>query len=170
MQSRRRQTADESGRAAEQSIYSRFDEIYASTNKAVLAYITAKCGRTADISDIFQDAYLELFQALRKRGAAYVTNEKAFVLRIAKQKLSRYYSLAERLKMFVSMTVPNGDGEEVDISGFDAQAFLTEEFAVNSVILESARRFISQKPENVKKVFYLFYDVGLTIKDISKAL
>ena len=170
MQSHHQKTVDESGRAAEQNIYSRFDEKYASTYKTVLAYITAKCGHTADISDIFQDTYLELFQALSKRGTDYVTNEKAFVLRLAKQKLSRYYSLGERLKMFVSMTTPNDDGNEIDISEFDAKAFLTEDFAVNSIIMESAQQFIRQKPESVKKIFYLFYDVGLTLKDISQAL
>ena len=95
---------------------SRFDEIYNSTNKAALAFITAKCGRVADIGDIFQDTYLELYQLLIKRGADYVTNEKALVLRIAKQKISKYYSLAERLKTFVSMTTTDEDGKEVEIS------------------------------------------------------
>ena len=63
------------------NIASRFDEIYNSTNKAVLAFITAKCGRTADIGDIFQETYMELYQILIKRGVEYVTNDKALVLR-----------------------------------------------------------------------------------------
>ena len=65
---------------------SRFDDIYNSTNKSVLAFITAKCRNTADISDIFQDTYVELYQVLIKRGAEYITSEKAFVLKIKKQK------------------------------------------------------------------------------------
>ena len=51
------------------NIASRFDDIYDSTNQAVLAFITAKCKNTADISDIFQDTYMELYQVLIKRGA-----------------------------------------------------------------------------------------------------
>lgn len=149
---------------------SRFDEIYNSTRKAVLAFITAKCGRTADINDIFQDTYLELYQVLSKRGADYVTNGNAFVLRIAKQKIARHYSLLERLRFFISMTTTNKDGEEVELSDLEADAFLTEDFTVNHILLETARQFIQQKPEDVKKIFYLFYDVGLTIPEISRML
>jgi len=149
---------------------SRFDEIYNSINKAVLRFVIAKCGRVADISDILQDTYLELYQLLNKRGVDYVTNEKALVLRIAKQKIAKYYSLTERLKIFVSMTATNDDGEETELSEFEADAFLTEDFVVNQVMFETVRQFIQQKPEVVKKIFYLFYDVGLTIPEIANEL
>jgi RNA polymerase sigma-70 factor (ECF subfamily) len=149
---------------------SRFDEIYNSTSKTVLAYITAKCRNTADIADIFQDTYLELCQVLSKRGADYVTNGKALVLRLAKQKIARHYSLLERLRIFVPLTVTNEDGEEFELSDLEAKAFLTEDFMVNQLMLETARQFVQQKPEDVKKVFYLFYDIGLTIPEIAAAL
>jgi len=149
---------------------SRFGEIYNSTNKAVLTFITAKCGRTDDISDIFQETYLELYKILDKRGADYVTHEKAYVMRIAKRKIARYYSLRERLRMFVSMSATNEDGEEVDLSDLEADAFLTEDFSVNHALLETARQFIASKPEVVQKVFYLMYDVGLSIPEIAQTL
>ena len=149
---------------------SRFDEIYNSTNKTVLTFITAKCGRVADINDIFQDTYLELYQLLNKRGADYVTNEKALVLRIAKRKVAKYYSLMERLKIFVSITTTNEDGEEIELPELEADTFLTEDFTINQMMFETVRKAIEQKPETVKKVFYLFYDVGLTIPEIAKEL
>jgi len=149
---------------------SRFGDIYNSTNKTVLAFITAKCGRTADISDIFQDTYMELYKILDERGVDYVTNEKALVLRIAKRKVARYYSLLERLRIFVSMSTTNEDGDEVDLSDLEADAFLTEDFSVNHILLESVRQFIESKPEDVQKVFYLKYDVDLSISEIAQAL
>ncbi len=149
---------------------SHFDNIYNSTSKAVLAFITAKCGCTADINDIFQDTYMELLQIIEKRGADYIIHEKSFVLRIAKRKIARHYSLLERLRMFVSMTITNEDGEEVELTDLEADAFLTEDFIVNKTILETVRQFVHQKPEDVKKVFYLFYDVELTIPQIAKEL
>ena len=82
---------------------SRFDEIYNSTNKAVLAFITAKCGRIADVGDIFQETYMELYRLLDKRGTDYITNEKALVLRIAKRKVARYYSFLEQLYFHYSL-------------------------------------------------------------------
>jgi len=152
------------------NITSRFNEIYDSTYKIVLSYVTAKCGNTADIRDIMQDIYLELYQIIAKRGVDYIKDEKSLCLRIARQKLSRYYSLLERLKMFVPITTVSEDSEEVDISDFETDSFLTEDFVVNQVLLEDIRRFIEQKPQDVKKVFYLFYDVGNTIPEIARLL
>jgi RNA polymerase sigma-70 factor (ECF subfamily) len=152
------------------NVASRFGEIYDSTNKAVLAFITSKCGRTADISDIFQDTYMELYKILINRGENYIENEKAFMLKIAKRKVARYYSLLERMRIFVSMSTTNEDGDEVDLSDFQADAFLAEDFSVNHVLLDTVRQFLESKPEDVQKAFYLMYDVELTIPEIAKEL
>ena len=149
---------------------SRFDEIYDSTSKAALTLITVKCGCTADIGDIFQDTYMELYKVLVKRGAGYIKNEKAFVLRIAKRKLARYYSMRKKPGVFVPMTVENDDAEEIALTDFEAGAFLSEDFADNWALVESVRQAISSKPEDVQKVFYLMYDVGLTIAEIARAM
>ena len=148
----------------------RFDEIYNSTNKAVLAFITAKCGRIADVGDIFQETYMELYRVLDKRGADYVTNEKALVMRLAKQKISKHYSLMEKLRIFVSITTTNDSDDEVDLSDFEADGFLTEDLAVNTVMYEKALQYIKSKPDDVQKVFYLMYDVDLTIPEIAQTL
>jgi RNA polymerase sigma-70 factor (ECF subfamily) len=149
-------------------IASRFDEIYDSTRKEVLAFITARCGSTADICDIFQETYMELYKVLLKRGAEYVTHEKALVMRIAKRKIAKHYTFLERFKNFVSFS---RDGEDAgDFTEFEDDDFCTEEFSVNNILLENARKFIKAKPENVRKVFYLMYDVGLTIPEIAKML
>ena len=151
-------------------VASRFEEIYHTTNKAVLTYITVKCGRVADISDLFQDTYLELYQILLKNGPEYVTNEKALALKIAKRKISKYYSLKEKMKNFISAAVVQDDGSEVDLTEYEADPFLLEEYVVNQVLLDSIRQLIQNKPEDIKKIFYLYYDVGLKISEIANEL
>ena len=151
-------------------IVSRFNEIYNSTSKTVLTFITARCAHTADISDIVQDTYMELYQAMCKLGAHFIKNDKAFVLRIAKQKLSRHYSWHERQRTISQMSALNEDGEEVELSDLEADEFLTENFVVNKILIESAEKFIKQKPEEVKKVFYFYYGVGMTIPEIARTL
>ena len=124
-----------------------------------MAFITAKCGRIADAGVIFQETYMELYRILDKHGADYVTNEKALVMRLAKQKISKHYSLMERLRIFVSITTENDD--EIDFSDMEAVGFLTEDLAVNSVMYEKALQAVKSKSEAVQKVFFLMYDVGL---------
>jgi len=154
----------------DQNINSQFNAIYDSTYKAILSYVTAKCGNTADIQDIVQETYVELYRVLDKRGIEYIQNPKAFCLRLAKQKVSRHYSLMERLKMVLPLSTTNDDGDEVTLSDFDAQAFLTTDFTISHDLLDEIEDFLVQKPQDVKKVFYLFYDVGLTIPEIAAAL
>ena len=152
------------------SITSRFNEIYDSTNRAVLAFVTAKCGNIIDISDIVQDTYMELYRLLNKRGVDYIKNSKAMVLRIAKQKISRHYSLMDKLRHFVPMFVQSEDGGEIPLSDLEAESFLTEDFMADHILLKNTREFIKQKPEDVKKVFFLFYDAGQSIPEIAQAL
>jgi len=148
----------------------RFEEIYRTTNKAILTYITVKCGRVSDVNDLFQDTYLELYQILQKSGPEYVTNEKALALKIAKLKISKYYTLKEKLKNFISAIDVQGDGKEEDLTENEADPFLLEEYVINQVLLDSIRQFIQEKPEDIKKIFYLYYDVGLKISEIASVL
>ena len=147
-----------------------FNAIYDATNKKVLIYITGKCGNTADIKDIFQDTFLELFSVLEKRGTGYIENGEAFVMRIAKQKIYRYYTLLDRLESVVSLTAINSDGEEYDISDMadiEADSFVIEDIIAEKELISRVSRFLSKKPETVKKVFYLFYYMDLSIPEIS---
>jgi len=113
---------------------------------------------------------MELYKVLIKRGAEYITNDRAFVLRVAKQKISRYYSLSERLRIFISMNITNEEGEEIDISDIEADTFLIEDFVVNQELLETVKQYIQTKPEDIQKVFYLMYDTDLSISEIAKTL
>jgi len=91
-------------------------------------------------------------------------------MRIAKRKIAKHYSFLERLKSFVSIAFASEDDEEADFSEFQAADFSTEEFAVNNIMLENARQFIKSKPDDVRKVFYLMYDIDLTIPEIAQML
>jgi len=148
----------------------RFDEIYDATCKDVLAFITAKCGRTADINDIFQETYMELYDLLEKRGVDYVTHAKALVMRIAKQKIARNFSLLDRLKSLVPLTQADEDDENAAPDDYLVDGFCMEDFVVNDMMLAEAWSYIKTKPELVRKVFYLMYHVGFTIPEIAQLL
>ena len=151
------------------NIASRFDEIYEKTSKSILAYTIAKCGRTSDVSDIFQETYMELYRVLCNRGIQYVTNDRALVYKIAKRKIAKYFSMLERLKGFFSLT-PSEFGNNQEFAEFDCEAFYVEDFAVNHVLVESVKQELYSKPEDVQKVFYLYFEVGLTLSEIAEIL
>ena len=151
-------------------IASRFNEIYDSTNKSVLAFIASRCANTSDINDIFQDTYMELYQILNKHGADYIADGKAYVFRIAKRKLARYYSLLKRLQMFIPVLIKTTDNEEIELSDTEIDSILMEDCVVNQIMLENAYKYIEQKPADTRKIFYLFYNAGLSISEIAEEL
>jgi RNA polymerase sigma-70 factor (ECF subfamily) len=115
---------------------------------------------------------MELYQLINKRGADYVTGEKALVLKIAKQKIARNYTLLNRFKMFVSMTVKNDDNEsvEIELSDSEINSMRMEDCVVNQIMLENVHRYIEKKPTEIGKIFYLFYNAGLSIPEIAEEL
>jgi len=150
-------------------IASRFDEIYNDTRKVVLALITAKCA-TDDIRDIFQETYLALYRMLVQRGAAYVKEPQAFVCRIARNKIADHYTWRQRWKMRFAQEAWDENAIANDADTFNAEAFMTEDFANGFVMMDTLRQWLTAKPERVQKVFYLVYEAGLTIAETAKAL
>jgi RNA polymerase sigma-70 factor (ECF subfamily) len=137
-----------------------------------LSYIASKCGNAADISDIAQETYMEVYEMLCKRGAAYAWGAKALVMKIARQKLARHYSRLARQKMSVPLHATDTDGSETPLPELeaDAEAFRTEDYVIDKMMLDDARQIIRQKPDDVKRVLYLFFDLDLTIAEIAKEL
>lgn len=154
----------------DQNVTNLFNDIYDSTNRKVIIYITAKCNNTDDISDIFQETYMELYSVLVKRGVNYIKNYEAFVMKIVKQKVYRYYSILERFKLMVSISTFNKNGEELNIADFKADSFILEDVICDKDMVAQVNEFLSKKPEVIKKIFYLYYYLNLSIKEIAKLL
>jgi RNA polymerase sigma-70 factor (ECF subfamily) len=153
---------------AKENTVLRFNSLYDSTHKKVLAYITAKCGSLADVGDIFQETYTEVFACLAKRGAQFIQNDEAFAIRVAKQKIHRHYSLAKRLTRFVPLTTEDADG--ADPVAWEADSFDVEDAAVDSLLMEDVRRYLAAKPDDVRRIFTLFYSLDQTIPEIAALL
>lgn len=153
-----------------QTTVTRFNEIYDFTNRKVLAAITAKCGNLADIGDIFQETYLELFAILSKRGTDFIQNDEAFVMRIARHKIYRHYSLLKKLSRFVPNAVDSEEGTETNLADYEPISVDIEESVVNSMLVEDIRRQLDTKPDDIRRIFTLFYSLGQTIPEIALLL
>lgn len=150
-----------------------FNQIYNETSRKVLVYITARCSSTDQIGDIFQETYMELYRVLLRRGAGYIQKREGFVLRLARQKLWRSYSLAGRLRQLLPL------GESREAEGKDFSGGLPEDFpddiqleeqAVSRVLAEQVLASLRSRPEEVQKIFYLYYCMDLTLAQIAKVM
>lgn len=139
-----------------------FNEIYDSTYRATLIYVTAKCNNTEDISDIMQETYTELYTVILQKGTDYVKEPSAFVRRIAKSKVYRHYSLFARIRDNIAVT----ELDEV----LTEDSFDLENTVIDKLTAEKAEEYIFSKPQITQKIFCMYFSLDMTISEISEAL
>jgi RNA polymerase sigma-70 factor (ECF subfamily) len=154
----------------DQDIVLAFNQIFDATRKKALAFLTARCATPQDADDLFQEIYTELFSCLTRRGADYVQNGEAFVMRLARQKLSRHYPLARRLRLLLPLVREDEDGEEYNLAEWEPDDLVLEDSALNHILLEEIRQTLAQKPPETQRVFTLFYTLDRSIPEIAKLL
>lgn len=143
-----------------------FEELYEKTKDKVLAHIIAKCGKTKDISDIFQETYLEVVSILNKKGIAYFKNPEGLVMEIAKRKIYKHYSFLERITSKSSVSIEENEEwleeETVELS--------LEEKQVEKEQITVAFDYLQQKDELTRKIFYLHFYLEMPISEIAALL
>lgn len=155
----------------DQEVTSFFNEIYNTTNKRTLSYITAKCSNLSDINDILQETYMEVYAIIVKKGIDYIKNGEAFVIKIAKNKIYQQYSLLERIKSEIPLSVLKIDeDEETDIYDLNSDDFSIEDSICTNELVEEVKQIISSKPVEVQKIFFLKYSQDLSIVEIAQLL
>lgn len=144
-----------------------FNEIYDATAKKTLCFITSKCGNLSDIQDIFQETYTELYSVLSARGADYVREPEAFVMRLARAKLHRHYTLAERMRFIIPSRA--GDGED-ELELWDiaepCDVSLTDAIEIDEAV-NAVRDFLRRKDDETRRIFYLHYYMDMTLAQIA---
>ena len=147
-----------------------FNGIYGETYPATARFVASKCGSIHDIADILQETYTEVYDTLLRRGAEYPRNAAAFVRQVAKAKVYRHYSLAERLRLLVPLSVTDDAGDEIDITDFEPQREDVEEGLVDRLLIDEIWERLSHEPDDVKRIFYLFYELDRSIPEIAADL
>lgn len=150
-----------------QSNLKNFNEIYDETYFDVLKFILIKCHNTNDVNDILQETYLEFWKILNKKEIEN-TNIKSYLMGIALNKLKKHYSILYRLNTISIFKKDENDNELIDVISSD---FSVEDLIIKEDEWERLWEYIkNKKDQNIPKIFYLYYKLEMSIKDISKEL
>lgn len=141
-----------------------FNELYDATHKKVLAYIIVKCGHTEDVADIFQETYTEIVKVIRKHGIDYFKKPEAFVMQVAKKKIYRHYKLLERLRGIEETY----DFDEANLENAEMEQVSFSDVVATKEMVATAISYLAEKDELTKKIFYLYYFLDKSIKEIAE--
>ena len=151
------------------NITARFNEIYNSTQSSTLAYIAAKCSDMADINDIFQETYMELYRVMLKKGTEYIRNEEAFAIKIAKQRVYRHYSMFGKVKADIPLSSFSA-ADEKEIYDIENCEETIDDALCTKELVDEIESYLKTKPQDIQKVFFLRFSLDLQISEIARLM
>lgn len=148
--------------------YTFFNAAYDKNYRKVMAFVVAKCSDMGYVEDIVQEVFADFFGIIDKKGISHIKNETALLMKIAKIRVYRYYSLKARLKNLVPLTKKNEEGEETE--NFDFQYGDVEESYINSYTIKEVWQQIRQFPTDIQKIFALHFNLDKPLKEVAELL
>ena len=142
-----------------------FNKIYNKTYNYVLKYIICKCSNIEDVNDIIQETYLELYNTLIKEKN--IDDYNKYLIGIAKNKIKKHYKLIYKIKTIPLFIQKDNNLDLIETIKNDVDI---EKIIIDINDLELIWNHLKKKKIIIQKIFYLYYNLDLKIKDISKEL
>lgn len=152
---------------ASETYLSKFNNIYDKTYLDLLKYVIIKCHNINDANDIIQETYLELWNIINKKELSN-DNIKSYLIGIANNKIKKHYTLLQKIKIISIFEKNDKDIKLIDL--------LEDKINIENIVIQKDNwltiwQFIkSKKNQDIPKVFYLYYKLELSIKEIAKEL
>lgn len=145
-----------------------FEKIYDETNRNITLFLIKKCKNFSDINDILQEVYMEYYQVLLKKGLDYIKDPEAFLMSLCRKKIATYYTFWERIPYKFSLD--EKEKYEQDEIFLDLEEDSVEDDFFRKEMIADVRAILEQQPEDIQKIFYLYYTMELKIPEIAKLL
>lgn len=141
----------------------KFDKLYNETYQEISKYVVCSCNNIDDVKDIVQNIYLEAYKHITKEKNI----NREYLFGIAKNKIKDYYRFNYKAKFISLFSNTKKDIELVDTIKSDIDI---ERSYFLKYDTEKIWNYLKRKPVIISKIFYLYYYLELTIKEISKEL
>lgn len=145
----------------------KFNKIYDETYSDVLNFIIIKCHNVNDANDILQETYLEFW---KKMSNLEIDNSKikSYLIGIAINKIRKHYSFLSKLK---EISIFSKNKEELEIVDNIKDKINIEKYVVEEECFKELWDYIKHsKNQKIPKIFYLYYELNYSIKNIASLL
>ncbi len=145
----------------------KFNKVYDDTYYDILNYIIIKCHNVNDADDILQETYLEFWKKINNLDIEE-SKIKSYLIGIALNKIKKHYTLITRLK---ELSIFNKTTDNLELVDNIKDAIDIEKYVIKKEDFSVMWNYLKQeKNQNIPKIFYLYYELDMTIKEIAKVL
>lgn len=143
-----------------QETLNKFEALYNDSYPAISKYVICNCSNIEDVKDIIQNIYIEAFKKIDR------IDNKAYIQGIAKHKVKDYYRFKYKRKL-TSLFETKEDIELIENIPNDINI---EKTYLIKYDVEQVWTYLKKKNIIITKIFYLYYYLNFTIKEIAKEL
>lgn len=143
----------------------KFNEIYDKTYNDIQKFIVCKCSNIEDVNDIIQEVYTELYKKISSIES--IQNVDSYLIGIAKNKIRKHYGL---LYKFRTVSLNSKDDSNLEIIDKIPDITDIENITMKGIDIEIIWEQLKKKKMNIQRIFYLYYNMDFTIKEISNEL
>ncbi len=143
----------------------KFNYIYDKTYDNVLRFVICKCSNIDDVNDIIQEIYIEVYKKLLKNDD--INNIESYIIGIAKNKIKKHYNL---LYKFKTISIFSSKDENLKVIDNIPDDVNIENIILEKDDIEEIWKYLRNKKIDIQKIFYLYYNLDLTIKEIAHEL
>lgn len=145
----------------------KFNKVYDDTYSDILKFIVIKSHNINDANDILQETYLEFWKKMQKLEMDD-NKLKNYLIGIATNKIKKRYTLVSRLK---ELSIFDKTVDDLQVIDSIKDEIDIEKYIINCEYFDKIWNIIkSEKNQNIPKLFYLYYELDISIKEISKIL
>lgn len=146
----------------------KFNEIYNETYSFLKKYIDYHCKDEEDSHDLLQETYIALYEALYLNKN--ITNEKKYILGIAKRKIKDYYRKQYKEKKIKSIMVFSLGDNKYNLIDYIPSNLNVEKELINNIDLNYIFKKIKERDPLSIKIFFMYFYYGKSIKSIASNL
>lgn len=143
----------------------KFNEVYEKTYHNVVKFVVCKCSNMDDVNDIIQEIYIDVYKKILNHGS--FDNIDSYIMGIAKNKVKKHYNLLYKLRTISLFESSEDSLELLDKIPSDVNI---EKIVLDKSDIELIWKYLKKKKIDIQKIFYLYYDLDLTIKEIAREL
>lgn len=147
-----------------------FEHVYEKTNRGVTLFLISKCKNFADVNDILQEVYTEYYQVLLRKGTNYIRDDEGFLISLCRKKIATYYSFWERIPHKFSLDEKEDYEKEEILYDASSDESTEEDDYLRREMLEDVKNILRKQPEDIQKIFYLYYTMELKTPEIANLL
>ncbi len=144
----------------------RFNRFYQETYEKAMVYCLAKTGDFVNGEDLLADVYYAIYKRLLKGKEQEIGNLEAYLFTVLKNRIAKYWKRHRRELVMTAAANEEEGLEQLLCTDFQ----LTEETAIQKMLLQDILEYVSGSQALMRRAFTLHFYLGKTVEETALEL